>query len=1353
MNRFFWKITICLVPLLLSALVVGNAFRNYYQGKGGFKLGVDLVGGTILIYEVDIDKFPDGKLPPDWNPQELARRLKSRIDPGDLFNITVRVASNTRFEIILPTGGSHQMDALERAWQDLLEEVEKAYPLEKPRYSVKVGDVEELVRKVTTSTPPIEGKAVEAKEVEKLVKELYPFDKTDSPPTVEQQEAWKKLLIQLSEKYRPRLLYGVQPGRKIELLAQVNSQYPKKDVDEIRQFIEDNYKAKDTAPPAEQEKAWNTLLEKISEAYPLNRYVVGRGKTTDLASQVLVYYRNDDLKGIVQLTNPEANKPGRKKGKRGQSMSQEQVQERKELIAQVGSLEFKILANETNDREARGVATRYFEEASKTPKTQEDLARLAFLGKPPPPPVPPLGQTFDTPLGSFTYSWVELGTNYRYEHGLANPRDSKGALIPPPPEAPKGKDNDPDYLKKKEEWDRLHRDDWERALQAPQCNRYLMAAAARKEGRLTSLDQETLMYSREVPSGRSMPEKDREKVIEYFVLTRDADSPAKRVTGDNVSSASPGLDGSVQFRMKPSGAALFQEFTSRNKGHLMAIVLDGYVESAATIQSAISTNGQITGNFTPDKIEATVKVLRSGALPATLKSEPVSESTMGPTLGADTIRMGATSVIWAFVAVLAFMVVYYRFAGLVACVALFANLLLTLAFMVAIDATFTLPGLAGLVLMLGMAVDANILIYERLREERERGVGLAQAIRNGYDHALPTIIDTHLSSIFTAIVLYVVGNDQLKGFGISLTVGLIISLFTSLYMTRLMFDYWLARGWLKQLSMFRLFRKPNINFMAIRYYWFTATMILTILGAALFIYRLPEGSSGTIAEVDLKAPLAESRMNELLKKADLPGLKVEPARKGEAESKEFSVATTEKNTTLVQNQLRTYLVDEDGKSLLADLEVSPRASQKSCLNIDFTGGTAYGGELIKPVSIEKLRALLEPSGLPDLSVEQIFISAPDYVDGDKSKLFTVRTAEKNVKVVQDKINKYLVEEDGGSLLKRVNLARYEFLPDNKEVYLEFTDPTTKKPTYASRAQVSMLLTNQLKAEARKLREEANSTKNQDAAKKLEDEAQRLEAVTQQFSLEGLGKENEGRFQWMAVHFPEAIKERKPLEEALKATQVAFRDNPQPERLENFDSQLAQETQLRALYAILASWGAILLYLWFRFGNWTFGLAAVFCLIHDLFFTLGIIAGCYYVADAGWARAMGVHDFKIDLPAVAALLTLVGYSVNDTIVVFDRIREVRGKNPNLTAEMINASVNQTLSRTVLASLATWLVVLVLYIWGGEGVHLFAFVMVVGVVVGTYSSIYIASPLLLMFGEGRATAGSRDRAPAPTAESRT
>ena len=198
----------------------------------------------------------------------------------------------------------------------------------------------------------------------------------------------------------------------------------------------------------------------------------------------------------------------------------------------------------------------------------------------------------------------------------------------------------------------------------------------------------------------------------------------------------------------------------------------------------------------------------------------------------------------------------------------------------------------------------------------------------------------------------------------------------------------------------------------------------------------------------------------------------------------------------------------------------------------------------------------------------------------------------------------------------------------------------------------------------------------------------------------------------------------------------------------FDSQLASETRDKAFYAIVASWIAILLYLWFRFGNWTFGLAAVLCLIHDLCFTLGMIAACHYLALIPGAGAIGIQDFKIDLATVAALLTLVGYSVNEIIVNFARIREVRGKSPVLTPQMINDSVNQTLSRTILTSMTVLLVSIVLYAFGGEGVHLFAFVMMVGVLISTYSSIFVASPLLLMFGEGNPSGG--EQAPVATAD---
>jgi SecD/SecF fusion protein len=1289
MKKFGWKLTICLVPLLISAYVVGVAFWNYFHGKGGFKLGVDLVGGTILIYEVDVNKFPNATLPKDWNPQQLATRLKSRIDPGDIFNISVRVASDTRFEIILPTGGAHQVEAQEAAWKQLLQEVQKEFPFDKYRDS-SVGDVTQLVAMIQDRHPE-----VDSKELRKFIEENFTPSKADDAQqrAEEDKRAWREMEAKLYEKYPAEghpLQYNVPLGKTIQLLALVSAQHANQPdpeaaaeaINAIKEEIEGKYKT-EVAPKKtkeEREKAWKKLLADVSKKYPPNHYEVGRGRTVELGNQVAAYYEGaTDLKAIAALVKPLTAK----KGKRGQNLTMEEVQERKELISQVGSLEFRMFANNDNDSEAIKAAGEYFDKSKgdteAAAQIRTELKNRNYKGQPPPKPISSDGsEIFTTPLGRFTYSWVELGVNYRNEEGLANPRDPKtGALIPYPPEDPK----EADYQQKLNEWNEKYKKTWDEVLanrfykgrgneRIPIGKNFEDAQQARIHGTgIVPNWKGTLLYSRLVNNPARLPPADQDKTVEYFVLTRDAKVGDQLVTGNELSNAAPGFEGDVNFTLKPDGAAKFFEFTKDNKSHLMSIVLDGYIESAATIQSAISSSGRITGNFTNDKINQLVKILRSGALPATLKSEPVSESTMGPTLGADTIKWGTISVGVAFGTVLLFMLFYYRFAGLVACIALLANLLLTVAFMVMIDATFTLPGLAGLVLMLGMAVDANVLIYERLREERERGASLTLAIRNGYDRALPTIIDTHLSSIFTAIVLYIVGNDQLKGFGISLTVGLIISLFTSLYMTRFMFDFWQAKGWLTKLSMYQgltnFLHRHYIDFMRIRYYWFTATVILTIVGAAVFIIHLPS-----------------------------------PQGK-----------------------------DQGGWT---------------CLNIDFTGGTAYSAELTRPVDIDELRRELNKSGLPDLSVEQIFISAPGYTEGDKSKLFTVRTSEKDLPEVQKKINESL-GENGAKLLKKVYLSDYKIDSDNKEVYLTFTEKKDGKeiPAFASRAQVSMLLGKELRSLAGTLKEDGEETR-----------PKALEAAAQGFSIEGLGQENEGRFRWMVLKLLDPIQYRADLEKALSATQKAFADSPQPERLEVFDSQLAEDTQLRALYAIVASWGAILLYLWFRFGSWTFGLATVLCLIHDLFFTLGIIAFCHYIYTGAptLAHALMIQDFKIDLPTVAALLTLVGYSVNDTIVVFDRIREVRGKNPALTPQMINDSVNQTLSRTILASLSVWLVVFVLYVIGGEGVHLFGFVMVVGVIVGTYSSIYIASPLLLIFGEGKTAAGTaaqRDRAPQPTA----
>ena len=939
----------------------------------------------------------------------------------------------------------------------------------------------------------------------------------------------------------------------------------------------------------------------------------------------------------------------------GGGINQSEVEKVKGLIREVGSLEFRILANQNDDDRAVGDAQAYFDRAASNPEGDEAKAldAAARSGLPPafPNKTPEDADQYIVMNEPVQYAWVELGKNERADLGLStvNPRPGRH-----------GQDLGPVF------------------------------ANARKTNKLVYHGQ-NVYWSRDSRNEKD-PAESAAKKYDYFVLTRVSDKDRVQVGGDITITAfvDQGKTGEpvIGFTFNSRGGDRFYQMTSRNQpsgpesgGRVfrqLAIILDGYLISSANINEPIRSRGQISGSFDRPYVERIVTLLRSGALPATLKPLPVSENTIAPTLGADTIRSGTMSVLLAFGAVLAFMLVYYRFAGVVATVALMANLLLTVGFMVAVNATFTLPGLAGLVLMLGMAVDANVLIYERVREERDRGMNLPTALRNGYDRALPTIIDTHLSSIFTAIVLYAVGNDQLKGFGVSLTVGLIISLFTSLYMTRLLFDFWQAKGWLTKLRMMRLFSRPNINFMKIRYAMFATTAVLTVIGVSLFLLR-----GQRALNVDFVGGTAYS------------GHLVEPMEIG---------------------QLRQLLDEGRQKQLLkvdrVEEVVDPSGKSKNTYELTYADGlrtivalaNAPEGDTPEArAAAVKARASI----LPDASVEQIFSGG---TTGTTSTLFTIRTTERERELVETMINR-LFKENGKDLLVKNEVTNVAPEP-NGDYVLSFKQPESKSA-------FRTLLEREFQA-------------------RMGDQYPAADV----FDVVELGTPTEGRYPQLKVR---VLKDANPgiqnlvagnqVRDVIDAVARDFAQRPQPERLETFDGTLASETRSRALYAILASWLAILLYLWFRFGSWTFGLAAVLCLVHDLCFTLGAIALCHYLHDTTFGTIFRLQDFKIDLPAVAALLTLVGYSVNDTIVVFDRIKEVRGKSQVLTAQMINDSVNQTLSRTILASLTVFLVVGVLYWFGGEGVHLFAFVMVIGVIVGTYSSIYIASPMLLLLGEGK------------------
>lgn len=1215
MKPFHNRAFICLASLLIGGWVASGAVARYVRGDGGFKLGVDLVGGTILVYEVDVDKLRETsgeKAVADFDPVKMVEFLKKRIDPNDLYNVTIRpVGGKFRYEIILPTGGQHQANIKQKAWAELLKSVQ-----DNPAWKDALTENDVQVQP--------------DRDKELIFRIKQALDK----------KSWGAALESFKTKFAEKLkdkpdikLDGIAPGNIIAVVEAIKTaNIP---TDDVKKFFDEAYK-----PTGE-----DGIKKFINE-----KYAFGGTAKRDFSSEL--------------------------------------IEETKALITRQGSLEFRIAANEMDDKRGIDAASA----ALLDPANKADLESRARRGLAP----PAIPAQKDDPTG-FSYNWVELDKAERLSLGLTSTQLATLMQLPAEQKQTIFKNFDAGKLSPQEVREYLP----------------LILARARDEGKVviapfTIKDSKknrdgtsSMVFFSRATTNEQIPADERfKKAFDYFILLRD---PVKdeAITGENLRADVDDFNQSVNFTHDSIRGRLFGKLTQANQPsayndgasyyyRYLAIILDGKVVSAPYLSSVITDSGQIEMKNSPreDRVRL-VKTLRAGALPAPLKSIPVSEQTTGSNLGSDTIYKGLLSVGLAFAAVMVFMVIYYEFAGIVACIALMANLVLTIAFMVFVNATFTLPGLAGLVLMLGMAVDANVLIYERIREEKDRGASLSLALRNGYERAFPTIIDTHLTSFFTAIVLYAVGNDQLRGFGISLASGLVISLFTSLYMTRLIFDVWQYKGWLKKLEMRRFFTKTNIDFMGIRNYLFAFTLALTVVGLAVFLLRGEQGRAidfvgGTAYGGQLKQSIDIGTLRNHLKN----------------QNERLAVASVEQ-------------VDDSGKSFRVTFKnFGDKVSQ-----VEFVE-PVLGASATKQAREEEVKR--RASHLPDWTVVQTFVSGDTEAKSGESRFFTVRSVEKEADLVQVAVARLLATGKDGKtlepLLRSSPLDKYDV--KGKVVTLEFKEG-------ASPAYLKSFLERQFKQNG---------------------------FGEQAFDLRGEGRSENSRYKTMTLEITTAafdpVRDRAKLDQILQQTTNDFADRPQPERLEKFDAQIAAETSGRALYAILASWLVIMLFLWFRCGSWTFGLAAVLCLVHDLCFTLGAIAFCHYLVEwaPGLASFLLIDDFKIDLTAVAALLTLVGYSVNDTIVVFDRIREVRGKSPELTFKMINDSVNQTLSRTLLASATVFLVVSVLYLFGGESLRLFAFVMVMGVIVGTYSSIYVASPLLIMLGEGK----QPNRGSAKTAE---
>ncbi|MBX7169046.1 MAG: protein translocase subunit SecD, partial [Pirellulales bacterium] len=349
------------------------------------------------------------------------------------------------------------------------------------------------------------------------------------------------------------------------------------------------------------------------------------------------------------------------------------------------------------------------------------------------------------------------------------------------------------------------------------------------------------------------------------------------VTGRFLTSARPGVNDraqpAVHFTFNTEGAYYFHRLTSDNLpdqvGNFqrqLGIILDGQLFSAPNIEEAISDQGQISGGSMDDKaVEDLCAVLNAGALPTALRKEPISSLFTGPTIGADTVQKGWVAMSISLLAVFLLVSVYYRFSGLVATFTLVLNLLLVVAAMIMLNAALTLAGIAGLVLGVGMSVDANVLIFERIREEKDRGASLRMAIRNGFDRATTTIIDSNLTTLISAVVLYVIGTDQIKGFAVALIIGLVMNLYTAVFVARIIFDVCERQRWISQLSMGRLLDKTNVDFMGMARWALAGSVAIIAIGLAAVAYRGSnmldiDFTGGTSVQIEFREP---QRIDEL----------------------------------------------------------------------------------------------------------------------------------------------------------------------------------------------------------------------------------------------------------------------------------------------------------------------------------------------------------------------------------------------------------------------------------------------------------------------------------------------------------
>ncbi|MBA3828526.1 MAG: protein translocase subunit SecDF [Taibaiella sp.] len=603
----------------------------------------------------------------------------------------------------------------------------------------------------------------------------------------------------------------------------------------------------------------------------------------------------------------------------------------------------------------------------------------------------------------------------------------------------------------------------------------------------------------------------------YAIKTMPGTDGGSKLEGEHVTDARMDFSPSngqaeVSMDMDASGARIWKKMTGDNVGRYVTVVLDDKVYSAPIVNGEISGGRtSIEGHFTAEEASDLANILKSGKLPA--PAHIVQEQVVGPTLGAESIAAGSHSLIIAFIVIFILMLVYYNTAGIVANISLILNLLFTIGILSALHATLTMPGIAGLVLTIGLAVDTNVIIFERIKEELSSGKSYQQAVADGYKRSYAPVLDGHVTTLITAIILFIFGLGPVLGFATTQIIGILLSLFCGILVSRLITDIYMKRQ--RHFQYFTglsksIFRKAHFKFVEARKYTYVISVIVLLLGAS------------------------------------------------------------------------TYFTGFD-------------------YGVEFKGGRSYTVKFDQPHKTDEVRQKLK-----------------NYFNGEYPVVKTIGTNNQlNI------TTSYMITKNGVTVEKEVAQHLYDGL-----IKSGLIPPGTTMDVF--------------------------------------------------------------------------------LAKYLQSSQTVL-------------PTISDDLKAGAVKATFISIIAIFIYILIRFRKWQYSLGTLLSLLHDVCVTLAVFS---------FFRGRVPFALEIDQHFIAAILTVIGFSMNDTVIVFDRIREYFRKSPNEDKKsVINRAINDTLSRTIMTSLTVFLTLLILFIFGGEVTRGFAFAMLIGVFTGTYSSIFVAAPVLV------------------------